>query len=296
MSSSSNTSKKSGFVVLAGRSNVGKSTLLNALVGSKVAIMTPKPQTTRHPVRGILNDPRGQIVFVDTPGVFLGKKDIVSNRLNDFVKEQLEGIEAIVYVTDPTRALGPEESMIQELLTQTSVPIILAINKSDLPNLRKPSLDLMRAIDVGQQRTIECSAMKENGLEELVDALFALLPEGEAYYPEFQLTDADQKTWVSELIREKIFLHLEEELPYAIAVVVEEDERQENGVRHIEATILSSEERYKGMIIGAKGSMLKKIGSAVREELELASDQRVFLALTVKVDPKWQVRFAGRGN
>ncbi len=295
-SSQKTTSKKSGFVVLAGRSNVGKSTLLNALVGSKVAIMTPKPQTTRHPVRGMLNDHRGQIVFVDTPGVFLGKKDAVSKRLNEFVKEQLEGIEAIVYVTDPTRALGPEETMIQDLLKQTTIPIILAVNKSDLPSLRKPSLDLMRGIDVGQKMTIECSAIKEKGLDVLKDALFAILPEGEPYYPEYQLTDADQKTWVAELIREKIFLHLEEELPYAIAVVVEEDERQENGVRHIEATILSSEERYKGMIIGSKGSMLKKIGSAVREELELASDQRVFLALTVKVDPKWQVRFASRGN
>jgi GTP-binding protein Era len=288
--------KKSGFVVLAGRSNVGKSTLINALVGSKVAIMTPKPQTTRHPVRGMLNDPRGQIVFVDTPGVFLGKKDAVSQRLNEFVKEQLEGIEAIVYVTDPTRALGPEETMIQELLRQTNVPIILAINKSDLPSLRKPALELMKAIDVGQKMTIECSAIKDTGLKPLVDALFAILPVGEAYYPEFQLTDADQKSWVSELIREKIFLHLEEELPYAIAVDVEHDDLQENGVRHIEATILSNAERYKGMIIGAKGSMLKKIGSAVREELELASGQKVFLALTVKVDPKWPVRFAGRGN
>ncbi len=284
--------KKSGFVVLAGRSNVGKSTLLNALVGSKVAIMSPKPQTTRHPVRGILNDGRGQIVFVDTPGVFLGKKDAVSKRLNEFVKEQLEGIEAIVYVTDPTRALGPEETMIQDLLRQTHLPIILAINKSDLPSLRKPSLDLMRSIDVGQKMTVECSAMKEQGLTALVAALFEILPEGEPYYPEFQLTDSDQKTWVAELIREKVFNHLEEELPYAIMVQVEEDDLQENGVRKIEATIYSSEERYKGMIIGAKASMLKKIGSDVRQELELASGQKVYLSLTVKVDPKWQTRFA----
>jgi GTP-binding protein Era len=235
-------------------------------------------------------------VFVDTPGVFLGKKDAVSKRLNDFVKEQLEGIEAIVYVTDPTRALGPEEEFIQELLRQAHIPIILAINKSDLPALRRPSLDLMRAIDVGQQKTVECSAMRDTGLKTLIDALFEILPEGEAYYPEFQLTDLDQRTWVAELIREKIFHHLEEELPYAIAVDVEEDELQDNGVRRIEATILSSEERYKGMIIGAKGSMLKAIGSDVRRELELASDQRVFLNLTVKVDPKWPVRFAGQAS
>ncbi len=292
----SSSQKKSGFVVLAGRSNVGKSTLLNALVGSKVAIMSPKPQTTRHPVRGILNDPRGQIVFVDTPGVFLGKKDTVSKRLNESVKEHLEGIEAVVYVTDPTRALGPEEDMIQDLLRAAHTPIILAINKSDLPTLRKPSLDQMRAIDVGQKTTIECSAVKDAGLKPLVDALFEILPEGDAYYPEFQLTDMDQKTWVSELIREKIFLHLEEELPYAIAVDVEDDETEDGGLRRITANILTTEERYKGMIIGAKGSMLKKIGSAARQELELASNQKVFLSLTVKVDPKWPVRFASKAN
>ena len=286
--------KKSGFVVLAGRSNVGKSTLLNALVGSKVAIISPKPQTTRHPVRGILNDPRGQIVFVDTPGVFIGKKDAVSQRLNEFVKEQIEGIEAIIYVVDPTRAAGAEEEAIQALLREVRVPIILAINKSDLPEQKRPALAAMRAVDVGQKAVVECSAIKDQGLKALKDALFDILPEGEAYYPEFQFTDIDQKQWVSELIREKIFLNLDEELPYAIAVEIFSDERQENGVRHIDANVLTTADRYKGMIIGAKGSMLKKIGSAAREELEAASGQRVFLGLHVKVDPKWPQRFAGQ--
>ena len=129
---------KSGFVVLAGRSNVGKSSLLNALVGSKVAIVTPKPQTTRRPVRGVLHDTRGQIVFVDTPGIFLGKKDELSQKLNAAVREQLEGIDAIIYVVDPTRESGPEEENIQRLLRKLPTPIVVAINKMDLPQDTRP--------------------------------------------------------------------------------------------------------------------------------------------------------------
>lgn len=283
--------KKSGFVVLAGRSNVGKSTLLNSLVGSKVAIVTPKPQTTRHPVRGIFNDERGQIVFVDTPGIFLGKRDHVSKRLNDIVKEQLDGIEAIVYVVDPTRASGPEEEHIQGILKQLSIPIILVINKVDLTPQQRPAMEEAAAIQVGQQVTLEVSALTGDGLENLVDSLFSLIPDGEAFYPEHQLTDVDNKKWLEELIREKIFLHLHQELPYSIKVEVTDDEVKANNVRHINGKIWTTEDRYKGMIIGAKGSMLKQIGMSTRKELELATDQKVFLELHVAVDPKWPERF-----
>ena len=282
---------KSGFVTLVGRSNVGKSTLLNALVGTKVAIVTPKAQTTRHPVRGVLHDPRGQIVFVDTPGIFLGKKDHVSQRLNKLAEEQLEGIEAILYVVDPARESGAEEENIQRLLRKLDIPILLLINKSDLLTKQKPYLDAARTIDVGQRGLIEISALKRQDLNRVVDTLFALLPEGVAHYPDQQVTDLGHREWVEELIREKIFLRLSQELPYTIKVEVTEMEQQPNGVRKIEATVWTTEERYKGMIIGAKASMLKQIGMDVRRELEDVTGAKVYLELTVKVDPKWPQRF-----
>lgn len=282
---------KSGFVILAGRSNVGKSTLLNALIGSKVAIMSPKPQTTRHPVRGVLHDPRGQIVFVDTPGLFLGQKDPVSKKLNDLVRASLDGIDAIVYVVDPTRAPGEEEATIQKMLKAAHVPIILAVNKKDLPDDKKPFLAEARSINVGQEGSAEISAKTGANLNLVVNKLFELLPEGEAFYPDLQITDLTNSQWLAELIREKCFLALDEELPYSIHVHVESDER-DGRLRRISAVITTSEERYKGMVIGKGAQMLKKIGTDVRRELESVTGDKIFLQLQVDVDPKWPQRFA----
>lgn len=282
---------KSGFVVLAGRSNVGKSSLLNALVGSKVAIVTPKPQTTRRPVRGILHDPRGQIVFVDTPGVFLGKKDELSQKLNASVKEQLEGIDVVVYVTDPTREPGAEEDNIQRILRKLPTPIILAINKVDLTEEKRPHTDAMRRIDVDQKETIEVSAKRRSDLNRLVDSIFEMLPEGDPFYPDLQITDMAHKEWLEELIREKVFMRLEQELPYSVHIEVTDIGDRDNGSKYVAATVWTTEDRYKGMIIGAKAAMLKQIGIDVRRELEDVTGMRVFLELTVKVDPKWPQRF-----
>jgi len=283
---------KSGFVVLAGRSNVGKSSLINALVGSKVAIVTPKPQTTRRPVRGVLHDKRGQIVFVDTPGLFLGKRDVLSQKLNAIVREQLEGIDLVVYVMDPTRHAGDEEEDMRKLLRKLSVPIIAVINKSDLPEEAKPALDEMRNADVGQRTTIEISATKHHDLNRLVDTMFALLPEGEAYYPEQQLTDISHKEWIAETIREKCFLRLEQELPYSVHVEVQEVEQRPDGSRLIEATIWTTDDRYKKMLIGSGGAMIKQIGMDARKEIEGATGSKCRLELVVKTDPKWPQRFA----
>lgn len=283
---------KSGFVMLAGRSNVGKSTLLNALVGTKVAIVTPKPQTTRQPVRGILNDPRGQIVFVDTPGVFVGRKDFVSRRLNEFVRDTLKGVDAIVYVMDPTRGPGVEEDAIRTMLQATRVPIVAVVNKSDLPEAARPFRTENLDADVGQQMTIEISARRRRDLNRLVDALFDILPEGPRMYPDLQITNIRHKDWLEELIREKVFLSLEKELPYSTKVSVEDIEEREDGSRFIQAVIWTTDERYLRMIVGAKGSKIKEIGMKARRELEDALQAKVFLDLTVKVDPKWQERFA----
>lgn len=284
---------KSGFVVLAGRSNVGKSSLLNALVGTKVAIVTPKPQTTRRPVRGILHDNRGQIVFVDTPGIFLGKKDALSQKLNSLVREQLEGIDLVVYVMDPTRVAGQEEEDMRKLLRKLSVPIIAVINKSDLPDAAKMALDEMRAADVGQRTTLEVSATKRQDLNRLVDTMFALLPEGDQYYPDQQLTDVSHTDWLAEIIREKAFLRLEKELPYSIMVEVTSSEaRGEEKKRNIEAVVWTTDDRYKKMVIGSKGSMIKQIGMDARKEIEAATGDQVYLKLEVKTDPKWPQRFS----
>jgi GTP-binding protein Era len=281
---------KSAFVMLAGRSNVGKSTLLNALVGTKVAIVTPKPQTTRQPIRGIHHDPRGQLVFVDTPGVFLGKKDTVSKRLNEFVTETLEGVDVVVYVMDPTREPGAEEHHIQKLLRETKVPILLVINKTD--DVKNAAhLDKCRTTDVGQRGTIEISAATHHNLNRLIDSLYSLAAEGPPFYPEMQLTDLGHNQWLEELIREKIFLALDKELPYSVKVSLEHTETRNDGSRFLQVTVWTTQDRYKRMIIGTKGQKLKEIGSAARKELEEVTQSKVYLELHVKVDPKWQERF-----
>jgi len=281
---------KSGFVMLAGRSNVGKSTLLNALVGSKVAIVTPKPQTTRLPIRGIMHDERGQIVFVDTPGIFLGKKDALSARLNKSIVETLEGIDAIVYVVDPTRAPGTEEEYLQRLFKSVDKPIFLAVNKTDLGKQAK-YLDHFRDLKIGQVATFLVSATTHSNLNRLVDGLFQALPEGEKYYPDMQITDLGHQQWIEEVIREKVFLALEKELPYTVHVAVQEVKFRKSGGRLIEAVIWTTHDRYKRMIIGSGASMIKKIGAAARVELEGALDAKVYLELEVKVDAKWPERF-----
>jgi GTP-binding protein Era len=283
---------KSGFVTLAGRSNVGKSTLLNSLIGSKVAIVTPKPQTTRHPIRGILHDPRGQIVFVDTPGVFLGRKDRVSKVLNDFVGEALEGVDAVVYVMDPSREPGPEEEHIRRLLNASRIPKIAVINKADLPAKERAHAEACETANVGQLQTLTVSAIRRTNLNKLVDALFDLMPESEPHYPELQLTDLSHNQWLEELIREKVFLKLDQELPYSIKIALDELETRPDGSRFIQATIWTTEERYKKMIIGTRASKVKEISMAARKEIEAVSGFKVYLELRVKVDPKWPERFA----
>ncbi|TAL19481.1 GTPase Era [Patescibacteria group bacterium] len=277
--------KKSGFAVLVGRSNVGKSTLLNALVGTKVAITSPKPQTTRQTIHGIVHDPRGQAVFMDTPGVFEKAHDRLTKRLNMIARDSLRDIDLVVYVVDPTRAVGNEEHIVLRLLENTDAPKILAINKTDLRDL--PYLGSYEALAARFDQTVSISAEKGRGLKQLLDAVFELLPEGEPIYPEFQVTNLNQKFWIAELIREKIFTQLHAEIPYSAGVEINEMEKRENGLIYIRATILTAAERYKGMIIGAGGRKIKEIGAVARKELEIIWNSKVFLDLQVEVDERW---------
>lgn len=279
-------SKKSGFAVLIGRSNVGKSTLLNAMVGSKIAITTPKPQTTRKPVLGILTTTEGQVVFVDTPGIFKDTKDSLSKILLKFVKNSLRDIEVIIYVVDPTREIGVEEKFALSLIEKIEKPKILVINKCDL--LGAEYLESMRALSDRFDKTIELSALQGTNVNLLREAIFEYLPEGEAYYPEGQMTNMPTEEWVAELIREKLFLRLRQEVPYSVNVVVDEITRRENGVLYIAARVQTSEERYKRMIIGAHAQGIKEIGQSTRRELQAVMNvPAVFLDLTVETDPHW---------
>jgi len=280
--------KKSGFAVMVGRSNVGKSTLMNSIVGSKVAITTPKPQTTRLPIQGILTRNEGQIVFVDTPGMFKKAKDKLTKKLLESIKASLKDVDVILYVVDPTRSIGDEEKTILNMVSKFDKPVIFVINKIDLH--RKPYLDYYRDLSDQFTSTIEVSATRGTNTNVLVDEIFSLLPEGEYYYPEHQLTNLPNKIWLAELIREKLFLRLRQEVPYSVHVEIDEMEDRDNGTLYLRATIYTTDKRYQGMIIGKGGRGIKEIGQSTRKELEAVMDRKVFLDLHVKVDAHWTER------
>jgi len=279
---------KSGFVTLIGRSNVGKSTLLNSLVGSKVAITTPKPQTTRLPVQGIVNDDRGQIVFVDTPGIMQVSRDPLTARLIQYVHESLKDVNVICYVVDPTRMIGNEEHQALAMIESIKVPKILIINKMD--EYVKPFIEDYRALASRFDEVIEVSALTNGNLNLLRDSLFEKLPEGEPFYPEHQFSNMPNEVWLAELIREKLFLRLREEVPYSVHVEVDDIQTRKDNTLYIAARVLTNQERYKRMIIGHKGQGIKEIGQATRNELEGVMDRKVYLELEVEFDPHWVER------
>ncbi len=281
--------KKSGFVVIIGRSNVGKSTLMNALVGSKIAITTPKPQTTRLPIQGILTREEGQMIFVDTPGVMRKKRDLLTKKLHETVVQSLKGVDVIIYLVDPTREIGEEEKEAMRLSQSSKAKRVLVINKIDLTN--QMFIDFYRDLAGGFDAMVEVSALRDLNLENLIKTLFEFLPEGEQYYPDGQLTNIPNHSWMAELIREKLFLRLRQEVPYSTHVELTAFEQRDNGVMYIAATIFTTEERYKRMIIGKNGRGVKEIGQSTRNELEGVLNQKVFIDLNVDVDAHWLDRF-----
>ncbi len=286
---SNNQTNKSGFAVLVGRSNVGKSTLLNALVGSKIAITTPKAQTTRHAIQGVVTEDRGQIVFVDTPGV-LQKSDQLTKKLLHVVRESLKEIDVILYIADPTREIGSEEKMILRMVKDLPQPKILVINKLDLK--KKAFLDYYLDLAEEFDSVIELSALRGSHVNELKEKIFELLPEGEQFYPTGQLTNMPNDFLIAELIREKLFLRLHDELPYQVHVEVDEIEERENGALYIAARILTREDRHKGMIVGKGGRGVREIGQSTRKEIEGVTNKKVYLDLKVEVDDHWVERLS----
>ncbi len=280
---------KSGLITLVGRSNVGKSTLLNTIIGTKIAAVTDKPQTTRNVIHGVLNRPEGQAVFVDTPGIFREKRGHLSSQLTDSVHESLRDIDLVIYVADPTKPIGPEERMVLSLIRKLTIPKIMVINKSDLSATEKEFLSDYQSLDEDFAATIELSATMNRHIQPLIQKVFELLPEGEPLYPADQLTNVSKDFWIAEIIREKIFLALRKEVPYTTHVEIAGVEEKPD-ITVVKAIVYTYDRKYKEMIIGKGGRAIKEIGIAARKELEQASNKKVFLELEVEVDKHWMDR------
>jgi GTP-binding protein Era len=281
--------KKSGFVALLGRPNVGKSTLLNRLLGARIAIVTNKPQTTRDRIAGILTNEKGQIVFLDSPGIHRPKKALNAYMLRT-ARRIAEESDIVVHLADDrSRQAGEEETLVREIMEKISVPRLLAINKSDRMKGNDAKVKLEEMMDTGlYKQGFLMSAKSGAGVAAFLSALFELLPEGPAHYPEEDLTDLPMRFIAKEIVREKLFDALSEELPYSVAVLIEEyKEDTEKGLTRIRAEICVERDSQKGMIIGKGGCMLKKIGTEARLELEKVTGERVYLELFVKVEKDW---------
>ncbi len=281
---------KSGIVALIGRPNTGKSTLLNNLLGKKVSITSPKPQTTRFPIQAVYEDDRGQIIFVDTPGVFERSSNPLSKRLNATIDSELaKSLSAVVYLVDHTRERSVEENRVLGIVRKLPVPKILAINKTDI---REPTHIVQYEFMKEEfDDVVSVSALHHKNLNSLLTAIFSHLPEGGPLVDTKELTqpalNMDSKLFVSELIREKAFLFLREEVPYSLTVVTDEITERANGTLYVRARIITANDRYKKMIIGDKGSMIREISMATRKEMETASHKKVFVDLMVETDAHW---------
>ena len=280
---------KSGFVTLIGRPNVGKSTLMNQLIGQKIAITSHRPQTTRNKIQTVYTCDRGQIVFVDTPGIHKAK-----NKLGQYMVNVAEGtlneVDVIMWLVEPTTYIGAGEQHIAELLSKVKTPVILAINKIDTV---KDEEIIAKAIDTYKNvcpfaEIVPVSALRNQNTDKMTELLFQYLPYGPQYYDEDTVTDQPMRQIAAELIREKALRLLQDEIPHGIAVTIEQMKERDNGIFDIEATIVCERDSHKGIIIGKGGAMLKRIGSQARREIENLMGAKVNLQLWVKVRKEWR--------
>lgn len=280
---------KSGFVSVIGRPNVGKSTLLNGVIGQKISIISNKPQTTRNKIQLVYTEDNFQIVFLDTPGIQMPK-----NKLGEYMlkisKSTLQEVDVVAFVVDESMSIGSMDSYIIEDLKDISTPIVLVINKID----KLTQDEVFQLIDKYDRMNlfkeiVPISALNNTNLDRLIHVLESMLPEGPQYFPEDMITDQPEKFVISELIREKALINLEEEIPHGIFVTIDSfKEREDKNMIDVFATIICEKKSHKGIVIGKGGKMLKEIGQSARKDIENLLDSKVNLQLWVKVEPNWR--------
>ena len=280
--------KKSGFVALIGRPNVGKSTLMNHLIGQKIAITSARPQTTRNRIQTVYTDDRGQIIFLDTPGIHRAK-----HKLDEYMvgaaERTIKDSDVVLWLVEPTTYIGAGEQHILEILKQVKAPVILVINKIDTVDKK----DILKYIGAYERmfpfsEIIPVSALKSDNLDTVLEVIMKYLPCGPMYYDEDTVTDQPMRQIAAEIIREKALRCLQDEIPHGIAVTVEKMKERPDGLFDIEAEIICEKESHKGIVIGKGGAMLKKIGSSARHDIEAMMDARVNLKIWVTVRKEWR--------
>lgn len=290
---------KSGMVAIVGRPNVGKSTLLNAILGEKVSIVSDVPQTTRHQIRGIHTDARGQIVFIDTPGMHMGK-DKLDKYMNQASLGSIDCVDAVIHLVDASEKTGPEERYVTGRLNTFPRPIIVGLNKIDITK-GKFVPDYIKLWEEVRGRPLTqmddlilfpLSALKGTNVKKLIDLLFERMPSGPLLYPENILTDFPRRMAMADLIREKLFLLMRQEIPHSLAVIIESVRPKSGKVLHIRAVILVERASQKEIVIGKAGAILKQVGTQARKDLEELVGQKVFLELFVKTSSHWRDDFS----
>ncbi len=279
---------KSGFAALVGRPNVGKSTLMNHLIGQKIAITSAKPQTTRNRIQTVYTDERGQIIFLDTPGVHKAKNKL-GEYMTSVIDQTLGEVDVILWLVDCSERIGAQDREIAQRLSKGKTPVILVLNKIDTI----PRQEVRQAMETFSSlcrfaEVVPTSALKDQNIGTLLDAIYAHLPEGPLYYEEDTVTDQTMRQIVEEIVREKALRLLQDEVPHGIAVVVEKMRERDNGIMDIEASIICERESHKGIVIGKGGEMLKKIGTQARLDAEAMIETKVNLKLWVKVRKDWR--------
>ncbi|NPV90247.1 MAG: GTPase Era [Firmicutes bacterium] len=288
MKQQDNPAPRSGFVAIIGRPNAGKSTLLNHLLGQKVAIISDKPQTTRNQIRGIYNAEKGQIVFIDTPGIHKPQHKL-GEYMVEVTRRALQEVDVIAYLVDASAEFGKGEQYILNVLEEVETPVILVINKID----RISRGELLKVIDEYRLKRefteiVPVSAVKGENTDRLVDQLFDYLPEGPMYYPPGMTSDQPERFVIAELVREKVLRHTREEVPHSLAVTVEEFEERSDDLIYVRAVIYVERDSQKGIMIGHQGKMLKDIGREAREDIQNLLGSRVYLDLWVRVKKDWR--------